>query len=268
MIDTHCHLDDVRLAPDRDAVIARARAAGVRAFVTAGVDPGGWRAQDELARCTPGVAVTYGLHPRVAAEMSEDSLAALLFGLDMTLDSPSMTPPVAVGEIGLDGWTAALREAMDRQEHALREQLALARDRDLPVVLHILRAHGRALDVLRSDGLPRAGGMVHCYSGAPDLVRDYVALGLHISFAGPITWPDAHKLHEAARAVPSDRLLVETDSPDLAPETVRPGRNEPSTLPLVVAAVAAARGEDPEHVAALTMRNAQTLFPRLTELLT
>lgn len=264
MIDAHCHLDDARFAPDRADVVARARAAGVRGFVVAGVDPPGWRAQDELARSTPGVAVTYGVHPRVVAEVSEDSLAALLYALDMTLDAPSMTPPAGLGEVGLDGYTPALRATLDRQEHALRQQLALARDRDLPVVLHILHAHGRALEVLRQDGLPRAGGMVHSYSGPPELVRDYVNLGLHVSFAGPVARPGATRLHESARLVPEDRLLVETDAPDQPPTPVQ-GRNEPAHLPLVVAAVAEARGVAPDHIAELTARNARALFPTLTE---
>lgn len=265
MIDAHCHLDDARLAADLDEVVDRARAAGVEACVVAGVDPAGWRAQAALALRIPGVAVTYGVHPRVAAEATDDGLSAMLTALDEALRDGDLPRPVGVGEVGLDGWSGALRVALDRQERAMRAQLAMARERDLPIVLHILRAHGRALDVLRADGVPRAGGMVHCYSGPPDLVRDYVNLGLCISFAGPITWPDAHKLQAAARAVPADRLLVETDAPDLAPDVHRGERNEPAHLTDIVAAVAAARGEPPQDVATRAAANTRALFPALGE---
>lgn len=263
MIDAHCHLDDPRLAPDLDAVLARARAAGVRGCVVAGVDPDGWRAQTELARQVPGVAVTYGVHPRVAAEATDGALDAMLAALDEAVRGGGHARPVGLGEVGLDAWSKDLRATLDRQERAMRAQLALARDVDLPVVLHILRAHGRALELLRADGVPRSGGMVHCYSGPAELVPDYLALGLHVSFAGPVTWPDAAKAAAAARAVPVDRLLVETDAPDLPPVPHRGERNEPAYLPHVVAAVAAARGEDPAEVAATTAANARRLFPDL-----
>jgi TatD DNase family protein len=260
MIDSHCHLDDERLAADLPAVLARARAAGVSAFVLAGVDPAGWQAQDALARREPDMAVAYGVHPRILPGLTDAEADAMVELLAATLDGGSLLPPVGLGEVGLDGLGQELRACMDRQERVMRAQLALARAHDLPLVLHVLRAHGRALEILKSDGVPRAGGVLHCYSGPADLVGDFVALGLHVSFAGPVSYENARKVHEAARVVPADRLLVETDAPDLTPEPERPGRNEPAFLPHVVAALARVRGEDVETVASTTARNARRLF--------
>ena len=260
MFDAHCHLDDERLASDLPQVLARAREAGITGFVVAGVDPDGWQRQDALARRERDVTVTYGLHPRAVPGLTAEQALAAVDALGCALDDGSLLPPVGLGEVGLDTMGSAQRACLDVQERIFRAQLAMARERDLPVVLHILRAHGRALEVLQADGVPRAGGMVHCYSGAADLVPRYLALGLHISFAGPVTFETAGKVREAARVVPIDRLLAETDAPDLTPEPVRPGRNEPAFLRHVIRALAEARGEQPDALARSTEHNARRLF--------
>jgi TatD DNase family protein len=141
-----------------------------------------------------------------------------------------------------------------------RAQLALAKDRDLPVVLHIVGAHAQALDILRKDGLPSRGGLVHSYSGPADAVSEYIELGLHLSFSGSITWPGARKAPLAVRATPPSRLLIETDSPDQTPEPHRPGRNEPAYLLQILDRVASLRGVPREELATLTTKNAHHLF--------
>lgn len=257
MFDAHCHLDAAAFDADRGAALERARAAGVRGMVVAGVDPAGWRRQSRLARAHGDVHVAYGLHPWTAAATDDGLVDDLLAALADALISPDLERPVALGELGLDRSSRAARDSAPRQELIFRAQLAIARERDLPVVLHIVRAHGRAIDLLAADGLPRARGHVHAYSGSPELVARYVALGLSISFSAAVARAASAR---AARLVPAERLLVETDAPD-QPSPARAGtRNEPAFLDEIVCALAAARDAAPADIAALTERNARALF--------
>ncbi len=258
VFDSHCHLHDARIGDAAAAQLARARAAGVERLLLAGVDPDGWRDEDRLARAHPELVVSYGVHPQRIAGISDAATDAMVAALDGALDG-ALARPVAVGEIGLDGF-AGRKPTLARQERAFRAQLAAARARDLPVVLHVLGAHAEAIALLRRDGAPRSGGVVHSYSGSAEQVRDYLALGLSISFAGAVTWPNARKRRAAALAVPREHLLVETDAPDQTPEAHRPGPNEPAYLPEIVAALAAIRGEAAAEVASYTAANARRLF--------
>lgn len=248
MFDSHCHLHDRRVT-DPEAQLARARAAGVTGFLLAGVDPSGWADERALVSTHPDILMAFGVHPQHVAEIDDpDPLIAQL------------TPDcAAVGEIGLDGMDER-RHTLPLQERAFRAQLAFARDHRLPVVLHILRAHARALEILRADGVP--GGVLHSCSASADQVREYLRLGLHISFAGTVCNPNAKKVHEAARAVPSERLLAETDAPFQTPLPHRPAQNEPAFLVAIVEALARIRGERPDLVAQQTDTNARRLFQR------
>jgi TatD DNase family protein len=267
MFDSHCHLHDARVA-DPDRLIARARAAGVRGFLLAGVDAPGWEDEARLAARHSDVAVSFGIHPQRVAELDDaagdDMLAALARALERS--GASTSPSVracAVGEIGLDA-VGERRASLARQERLFRAQLALARRHGLPVALHVLGAgaHGAALAVLADAGAP-SGGVLHSCSASAELVREYLALGLSISFAGAVSNSNANKTLAAARAVPPERLLVETDAPDQTPAPHRPGPNEPAFLVAVVDALARVRGEDAAALAAYTEVNARRLF-RLT----
>ena len=259
------------MAAVRRVAVTRAVAAGVSGLLLAGVDVADWQAQvaltAELAAsdgpsATLSLARAYGIHPQVIEQYSDAELAQQLETLSRALAGrdPALPPPQAVGELGLDALTAERRASLPRQTSIFRAQLALAREHDRPLVLHILRSHGEALRVLRHDGVPRCGGVVHSYSGSAELVRDYLALGLSLSFSGAVTLPQAQRLHSAVRAVPSERLLIETDAPDQTPLTQRPAENEPAFLPAVCAAVAALRGDDPAQLAQITAANARRLF--------
>lgn len=264
MIDVHGHLDDESFDADRAAVLRRAREAGIDVAILAGVDPEGWRRQAALVRAhpsptaeSPALAFTAGVHPGVVAKDDDDSLDRMLEDLAAFVPASGAA---GIGELGLDRSRWSPPESLPRQERAFRAQLALARDLDLPLNLHVVKAHARALEILEADGLPRRGGLVHAYSGPAELVPRYLALGLHVSFSGTVSYPDAEKRRRAARAVPLDRLLVETDSPDMSPTPFRGARNEPSRLPFVLAALAEARHEDPTALLAATTRNARALF--------
>jgi TatD DNase family protein len=217
------------------------------------------------------VGLSYGVHPQVAGAAPgerpgmalDEQLAALdraARGEPLTAGEPPLPRPQAIGELGLHATGKAPPERLQQQERAFRAQLALARQLDLPLVLHVVRTHAEVLRILKSDGVPRAGGVVHSYSGSAELVADYVRLGLHLSFAGPVTYPDAHRVQAAARAVPAARLLVETDAPDQTPWARRPAPCEPAFLPDIVQALAAHRGTTPAELARFTDSNARQLF--------
>jgi TatD DNase family protein len=216
-----------------------------------GSDHEDWGRTERVAASTGGLAAL-GVHPWVAGALSDPAREAALGEL-------AARAPAVIGEIGLDTLWAKTDDARARQREVLRAQLALARERDVPVVLHCVRAYPELLALLERDGVPAAGGVMHAWSGPADQIPRAVALGLWVSF-GPLVQHDrARKARASVPQVPDDRLLVETDCPDMKGPGVT--RGEPAHLPAVVAAVAALRGSPPEHVAAITARNARTLFP-------
>ncbi len=270
MFDSHCHLHDSRimaLAPD---LVARAQQAGLTGVLLAGVDRDSWPTQAALRRRFASrhfsVALSYGVHPQVVPELSASALSAQLASLhdavrgSLRVDGELLEKPDAIGELGLDSYSETTRAALPLQERVFREQLALARDVDLPIVLHILRTHADALRILKQDGVPRSGGVVHSYSGSASLCQDYLRLGLHISFAGGVTREHAPKLRAAVLAVPDERLLVETDAPDQTPAPLRPALCEPAFLPAILAVLSVMRGQTLLHLSNLTEQNARRLF--------
>ena len=254
MIDSHCHLDKPEFDADRGAVLARARAAGVTEVVVPAIGPDSWEALAAWARATPGVHFGLGVHPQLLPELDPSGDGARLETLEAAL---ARGGAVAVGECGLDAPSAA-GAPMERQIEVLRGHLRLARQLGLPVVLHCLRAHDPLLALLAEEPLP-AGGVLHSFSGSPEQVREYLRSGLHFSFAGPVTYETARKPLAAVRAVPEDRLLLETDAPDQTPRPHR-GRNEPAFVAEIAAAVARALGTTVDEVDARTTANAQALF--------
>jgi len=240
LFDTHAHLHDPAFEPDRDAVLARARAAGVRRVLTVGTDPVTSRQALTLAERHPDVYAAVGIHPHDAAGADPDALAMIA-----TLARAPRV--VAIGEIGLDSFRTL--SPPDAQRVALRAQLALARELGKPVLLHCRDAHAELLDVLAADGLGGASGVMHCFSGDVAVAERCLAVGLVISLAGPVTYPNARRLAEVARRVPLERLVIETDCPYLPPQPWRGRRNEPAHLLATATRVAELRGLQPTTVA-------------------
>lgn len=247
MIDTHCHLDLPIFDEDRAEVLARAKAAGVTCVVPA-VRPSTWDGTIAV-----GVAFALGVHPQVVPELSaaERALAA---DADALVAAIAGRGAIAVGECGLDGGTGD----RDLQEQIFRAHLRAAKALALPVIVHVLRAHDAAPRILREEGV--TAGVMHSYSGGADLVPVYAALGLACSFAGPITYDNARRPIEAARAVPAELLLAETDAPDQAPARYRGQRSEPHMVAEVIAGLARARGVAVDELAALTTANARRVL--------
>lgn len=255
MIDTHCHLDRPEFDADRAEVLARARAAGVTDVVVPAVGPSDWAALIALARSTPGLHAGLGIHPQLLPGLPPADDDRHLADLDAAL---ARGGAVAVGECGLDGPSVAAGASLERQGAVLAGHLALARKHGLPVSLHAHRALGPMLALLEREGLP-AGGVLHSFSGSVEQVAPFVRLGLHFAFAGSLTWERARKPVLAIRAVPPERLLLETDAPDQTPRPHR-GRCEPAHLAEVAAEAAAALGRPLAEVDALTSANARRLF--------
>jgi TatD DNase family protein len=254
LVDSHCHVDMPQFDADRDAVVERAREAGVvEMLVVGGVDEGGGhrRALETAGRY--GLPATAGLHPH-EARLGDETVYDELRGL--ARDGRI----VAIGEIGLDfHYDHSPREA---QREAFRRQIRLAREVGLPIVVHTREADAETVEILEQEGAAETGGVVHCFTGGLDLARGALALGLLVSFSGIVAFPRAEVIQQVAREVPDDRLLVETDSPYLAPPPHRGKRNEPAFVVEVGRKVAALRGVSPEEIGRLVRRNYSRLFGR------
>ena len=254
VFDSHCHLDDERFDPDREEAYRRMLAAGVGECVCVGSDLPSSRRCLAFAQTHTGVYAAVGVHPHEAKDAPPDYLAQL--EALMTQEKA-----VALGEIGLDYYYDL--SPRDTQRRVLAEQVALAAERDWPTIYHIRDAHGEMVDFFRAQKrLPP--GLIHCFSGSVEIAREYVRMGFFISFAGPLTFKKAPHLWEAAMNVPQDRLMVETDSPYLAPEPLRGRRNEPANVVWVLRRLAELRGLPEEEMARVTTENARRFY-RLTQ---
>jgi TatD DNase family protein len=246
LVDSHCHLDDPRFDADRPAVVQRALEAGVERLLAIGSGPPDLEAAIRLAEAWPHISATVGVHPHDSSKADERCFERL----SELLAHPKV---VAIGEIGLDyHYDFSPREV---QREVFARQLAMARK---PVVIHTREAWDDTLRLLREH--PAARGVFHCFSGGPEEAEQVLALGFYLSFAGVVTFPKALALREAARMAPSDRLLVETDAPYLAPVPHRGQRNEPAFVFQTARSLAELRGESLEQLAAATTANFRRLF--------
>ncbi len=251
LVDTHAHLDMKEYDGDRDAVVLRAREAGVSRIVSISTDAASAHETVGLAEKFEGVFASVGVHPHDAGKIRPGDLEDLL-GL------AAHPKVVAWGEIGLDYHYD--HSPRDVQREVFRRQVALARKAGLPLIIHTREADADTLTVLGEEGARELGGVFHCFSGDAALARAALDMGFHVSFSGIVTFKKADALRDAARLIPSDRLLVETDAPYLAPVPHRGKRNEPARVALVAACLAEVRGASVEEVARATTENAVRLF--------
>jgi TatD DNase family protein len=255
LVDSHCHVAEADFDVDRDAMLARAAASGVSVLVCVGATgPAAANAGAVALIGTRGgcrIVATVGIHPHYASTAD----AAAFATLERLAAAPGV---VALGETGLDfHYDHSPRGA---QREAFARSVALARRLGLPLVVHVRDAHGEAVEVLKAEGAAAVGGVIHCFTGDRTDAQRYLDIGFHISIAGIVTFKNADRLREAARAVPGDRLLIETDAPYLAPMPHRGRRNEPAYVRVVAEALAALRGESLAALAATTTTNARRLF--------
>jgi TatD DNase family protein len=257
VIDSHCHLADETFAPDLAGVVERARDAGVeRALVILEAGNAKEAAQaDVLQRLWPETRFGVGVHPHQAHQFAGDPDRAAVVVREQLERTPAAR---AVGEIGLDyHYDFSPR---DVQQAVFRAQVRLARELDRPVIIHTREADEDTLAILREEGGGAVRGVLHCFTGNAALADAGLALGFYVSLAGIITFPKAAELRETVRRVPLERLLVETDSPFLAPVPYRGKRNEPAYVARVVAALADMHALDPAALARQTAANFHSLF--------
>jgi TatD DNase family protein len=250
LIDSHAHLDFSQFDDDRDAVIRRAQDAGLSAIINVGTDLPSSRQSAALAARHPMIYATVGIHPHDARTLSSDTrdrLAELAAGEKV----------VAVGEIGLDFYRD--RSPRDLQRRAFREQIRLAVELGLPLVIHDRDAHDETLQILQQEEAHRVGGVLHCFSGDLKMAREGIKMGFLIAFGGPITYGGGRK-QQIARQIPLDRILVETDCPFLTPVPHRGKRNEPAHVRHVAEELARLRGIGFQEAARATRQNTVNLF--------
>ena len=261
LIDTHCHLDAEEFAADRDAVAATARAAGVSTIVVPAVETGNFAAVRECCVRYTGCVPAYGIHPLFVDRASDADLGTLRKWLESELAGPY--PPVAVGEIGLDFFVPGFDAA--RREHFFAEQLKIARDLGLPVLLHVRRAQDVVLKHLRRIFGKRAGpgGIAHAFNGSRQQAQAFIDLGFKLGFGGAMTFSGSLRIRQLAASLPLEHLVLETDAPDMPPQFIGQARNSPQYLPAIAALLADLRGISVAQLGAATTENSCSVLPGL-----
>ncbi|MCG2720992.1 MAG: TatD family nuclease-associated radical SAM protein [Thermodesulfovibrionales bacterium] len=279
LIDTHCHLEIDAFDPDREAVIQRAKDAGIAALITIGSDMAGNIGGLDLAEKYDFIYSSVGFHPHDAKDFTEEIFKKIKGWVTsrysaLTKDMPPANLPldkeigplgkggmgggkvVAIGEIGLDYHYD--NSPRDIQRQVFRKQLHLAKEINLPVIIHSREAQKDTLDIVKESGIKK--GVFHCFSGDLEMAKKVIAMGFHISIAGPVTFRKSLTLQEVAKAVPDEYLLIETDAPYLTPEPYRGRRNEPAYIVHTAQAIAKIRNVTLEDIARITTLNARRLF--------
>ena len=253
LVDTHCHLDFESFDADRDAVVARAREAGVTRIIVPALDLENCSAVLRLAEQYPGIYAAVGVHPNSSAGWQDDWIEAIR-------DFAGHEKVVAIGEIGLDyHWDKSPKAV---QERALRAQLALAAELDLPVIIHNRESSADVIRLLAGSLLAgrERPGVLHSFSAGWETAQAALAMGFYLGFTGPVTFKKADELRRIVARVPSERILVETDAPFLAPQPRRGRRNEPAYVVYVAERIGEVRGVETAVIARQTSENAARLF--------
>ncbi len=255
LADSHAHLGMPQFNGDRDEVIQRAIDRGVELIFTVGTDVGDCRKAIEIARRSDRVFAIIGIHPHDARHFNETTYSDL-----KTLSADAKVK--AIGEIGLDFFRNL--SPRETQVARFRQQIHLAKDLGVPIVVHARDAQKEVLAVLREEGVQEIGGILHCFSGDYDMAKSCMDLGLFISIPGTITYKNSSGLRKVVKEIPLDRILVETDCPFLAPMPYRGRRNEPAYVKITASKLAEVKGLSFDEVARITSKNAKTVF-RLDE---
>jgi hydrolase, tatD family len=250
LFDTHAHYDDESFDADRDAVLTALPEQGVGLILNPGCDVESSRKAVRYAAAYPHVYAAVGIHPENCGGCTAGDLDAI-----RALAQQPKT--VAIGEIGLDYYWAE-NPPRDFQQQVLRQQLALARELALPVIIHDREAHADTLAIVRE--FPGVTGVFHCFSGSPEIARELLKMGWYLGFDGPVTYKNARRAPEVAAVTPLDRMLIETDSPYMTPVPYRGRRNDSGYVHLVAEKLAEWKGVTPEEMARVTTENGKRLF--------
>jgi len=249
IIDTHCHLDLETLFPRLNELLSNARAAGVAAFVVPGVHPDGWDRIRHIALCEPGVYPAFGIHP-----MHSDHATRKNLGILRSIAGQG----VAIGEIGLD---PAYQVPLEVQEQSFRDQLRIAIELNLPVLVHCRRHFQRTLQILKEEKVSKIGGIMHAFSGSTEMAKEFIHLGFAISLSGTITWDNAIRPRRIAEDLPLSSIVLETDSPDMTPQQFRGQLNQPAWIKETLHTIATIRDMNPNDIAASVLANTKRILP-------
>lgn len=249
IIDTHCHLDVAEFDSDRDQVLAAAHRGGVSRLIVPAIAQAGWDGLLSLCRREAGLFPALGLHP-IFCEQHRDA------HIEQLRDYVTHERPIAVGEIGLDFFIPD--PDRERQTELFEAQLAIAEEFQLPVLVHVRKAHDEVLQSLKKFSLP--GGIAHAFNGSLQQAEQYLELGFYFGFGGMLTYERSKKIRKLAAELPLERIVLETDAPDMTTSAHHGERNSPEYLPEVLAALAEVRRESPETLATTTTTNACRLF--------
>jgi TatD DNase family protein len=253
LIDTHCHIDLDVFDSDRDQVMANALDAGISDMLVIGFDSERWQAAENLAACHRNVRVAAGLHPNSSGQFD----SSIISEIARQLERPEV---IAIGETGIDlYWDDA---PLDVQRRSFKAQVELARDLDVPFIVHQRDAEREVLEVLRDFGTP-LNGVIHCFTGDWDYAQEVLDLGMTIGLGGAITFKSRTELHKAVASIPLDRIVLETDAPFMAPVPYRGKRNEPAYVREIAQRLAELRQQETEIIARSTTENAMRIFPGL-----
>lgn len=250
LFDTHAHYDDEAFDTDRDALLTALPQRGVGLVLNPGCDVESSRKAVAYAAAYPHVYAAVGIHPENCGGYTAGDLAALR-------QLAQQPKTAAIGEIGLDYYWAE-NPPRDLQQQVLRDQLALAGELALPVIIHDREAHADTLSIIRE--FPGVTGVFHCFSGSPEMAQELLKLGWYLGFDGPVTYKNARRAPEVAAVTPLDRMLIETDSPYMTPVPYRGRRNDSGYVHLVAEKLAEWKGVTPEEIARITTENGKRLF--------
>ncbi len=255
IFETHAHYDDDRFTEDRDELILTVHESGVHPIINVGASIHSTRTTLELAKRYPFIYAAVGVHPSDVADLNEDTFAWLK-------EQTTYAKTVAVGEIGLDYYWDKEADVQEKQRYWFGRQLQLAREAGLPVIIHSRDAAADTLQVMRDNHAETIPGVIHCYSYSPELAQEFVRMGYYIGVGGVVTFKNAKKLVQTVQTIPIERILLETDSPYMAPEPHRGTRNDSRNIPYVIAKIAELKGITPQEVERITEENAYRLFAK------
>jgi TatD DNase family protein len=263
LIDTHCHLDAVEFNADRDTEVSLAEQAGVRMIVVPSVTPENFQDVIRLSAQYSHVCYALGLHPMYIDNASPGDIKRLHALISLQLAVPNKL--VAVGEIGLDFFVT--QQNRETQEYFFTEQLKIAKEFNLPVILHVRRAVDDVLKYLRKYKI--TGGIAHAFNGSPQQAEEFIKLGFKLGFGGAMTYPRALKIRELAKTLPIESIVLETDAPDIPPEWLgTKGRNSPKELLKIAQVLADLRGLKMAQIIEITGKNSVQILPKLVGLCT
>ena len=257
IFDTHAHYDDKQFDEDRDRILSSMQEQGVGTIVDASATVDSWERVLELTRRYSFVYGMIGVHPDEVGDLNEENFVRM----EQLLHEEKI---VAVGEIGLDYYWDKEPEVQNAQRYWFRRQMELARETNLPVIIHSRDAAADTMEVMKAVHAEEIPGVIHCYSYSREMAQEFIKMGYYIGVGGVVTFKNAKKLKETVEAIPLERILLETDCPYMAPEPHRGTRNDSSNIPFVIAKIAELKGITAEEVERVTEENAGRLFTKVS----